>query len=164
MINYAITSTPIGKLLLVKSNNGLSHIIFEQKIKEFESTIMRDFPDIKISNDFNSLSSEIKQLTEYFTGKRKTFNIQLDLKLPPFYQKVINKVKEIPYGKYQTYQDIASKAGNSNAYRAAGSANARNPIPIIIPCHRVLAKGGKLGGYGGGIKIKKYLLNLEGIQ
>ena len=105
MINYAITSTPIGKLLLVKSNNGLSHIIFEQKIKQFESTIMRDFPDIKISNDFNSLSSEIKQLTEYFTGKRKTFNIQLDLKLPPFYQKVINKVKEIPYGKYQTYKD-----------------------------------------------------------
>ena len=78
--------------------------------------------------------------------------------MPPFYQKVINKVKVIPYGRYQAYQDIASKAGNSKAYRAAGSAKARNPIPIIIPCHRVLAKGGKLGGYGGGIKIKKYLL------
>ena len=164
MINYAITSTPIGKLLLVKSNNGLSHIIFEKKIKEFESTIMRDFPDIKISNDFNSLSSEIKQLTEYFTGKRKNFNIQLDLKLPPFYQKVINVVTKIPYGKYLSYEQVATKAGNPGAARAAGTANARNTLPIIIPCHRVLAKHGKLGGYGGGIKIKKYLLKLEGIQ
>ena len=66
--------------------------------------------------------------------------------------------------RYLSYQEVATKAGNSKASRAAGSANARNPIPIIIPCHRVLASGGKLGGYGGGIKIKKYLLKLEGIQ
>ena len=84
--------------------------------------------------------------------------------MPPFYQKVINVVNKIPYGKYLCYEQVATKAGNPRAARAAGTANAMNTIPIIIPCHRVLAKHGKLGGYGGGIKIKKYLLKLEGIQ
>ena len=164
MINYTITSSPIGKLLLAKTKFGLSHIIFEHKIQKFESIVRNNFPIEKISNDHHALVTEVDQLTEYFSGKRKVFNIQLSLSLPPFFKKVINVVKDIPYGKYQTYKDVALKAGNSKAYRAAGNANARNPIPIIIPCHRVLASRGKLGGYGGGIKIKKYLLNLEGIQ
>ena len=97
-------------------------------------------------------------------NKRKNFDIRLDIEMPPFYQKVLNIVNKIPYGRYLSYQEVASKAGNPKATRATGSANARNPIPVIIPCHRVLASGGNLGGYGGGIKIKKYLLKLEGIQ
>ena len=84
--------------------------------------------------------------------------------MPPFYKKVINVVSKIPYGTYLSYKEVASKAGNLKAARAAGTANARNLIPIVIPCHRVLASHGKFGGYGGGIKIKKYLLKLESIK
>jgi len=164
MINYTIISSPIGELLLAKSDRGLKHIIFEHKIHRFEAIIDGGFPDQKIINNDNALKNEINQLKEYFSGLRKEFDIKLDLAMPPFYQKVLNIVNKIPYGKYLSYQEVATKAGNSKASRAAGSANARNPIPIIIPCHRVLASGGKLGGYGGGIKIKKYLLKLEGIQ
>ena len=82
--------------------------------------------------------------------------------MPPFYYKALMAVKSIPYGQYQTYKEIAMKAGNPKAVRAAGTANARNPIPIVIPCHRVLASNGGLGGYGGGLNIKNFLLNLEG--
>ena len=81
-----------------------------------------------------------------------------------FYKTNNNVVNKIPYGKYLSYEQVATKAGNPRAARAAGTANAMNTIPIIIPCHRVLAKHGKLGGYGGGIKIKKYLLKLESIK
>ena len=118
----------------------------------------------KIIKDKKALISEVDQLTEYFSGDRKKFDIELEVNMPPFYQKVINVVNKIPYGKYLSYEQVATKAGNPRAARAAGTANAMNTIPIIIPCHRVLAKHGKLGGYGGGIKIKKYLLKLEGIQ
>jgi|TARA_B110000196_G_scaffold294281_1_gene283181 methylated-DNA-[protein]-cysteine S-methyltransferase len=96
-------------------------------------------------------------------GYRKFFKIKLDLNMPPFYYKTLMAVKKIPYGEYRTYKEIAMMAGNPKAIRAAGSANARNPIPIIIPCHRVLASGGGLGGYGGGLDIKNFLLNFEGV-
>jgi methylated-DNA-[protein]-cysteine S-methyltransferase len=96
-------------------------------------------------------------------GYRKFFKIKLDLNMPPFYYKTLMAVKKIPYGEYRTYKEIAMMAGNPKAIRAAGSANARNPIPIIIPCHRVLANGGGLGGYGGGLNIKNFLLNFEGV-
>ena len=156
--------SPIGKLLLVKSSKGLNHIIFEHKIQQYEKIMSNNFPNQKIIKDKKALISEVDQLTEYFSGDRKKFDIELEVNMPPFYQKVINVVNKIPYGKYLCYEQVATKAGNPRAARAAGTANAMNTIPIIIPCHRVLAKHGKLGGYGGGIKIKKYLLKLEGIQ
>ena len=164
MINYTIMPSPIGKLLLVKSSKGLNHIIFEHKIQQYEKIMSNSFQKQKIIRDKKALISEVNQLTEYFSGCRKKFDIELEVNMPPFYQKVINVVNKIPYGKYLSYEQVATKAGNPRAARAAGTANAMNTIPIIIPCHRVLAKHGKLGGYGGGIKIKKYLLKLEGIQ
>ena len=164
MINYTIMPSPIGKLLLVKSSKGLNHIIFEHKIQQYEKIMSNSFPNHKIIKDKKALISEVDQLTEYFSGDRKKFDIELEVNMPPFYQKVISVVNKIPYGKYLSYEQVATKAGNPRAARAAGTANAMNTIPIIIPCHRVLAKHGKLGGYGGGIKIKKYLLKLEGIQ
>ena len=164
MINYTIMPSPIGKLLLVKSSKGLNHIIFEHKIQQYEKIMSNNFPNQKIIKDKKALISEVDQLTEYFSGDRKKFDIELEVNMPPFYQKVISVVNKIPYGKYLSYEQVATKAGNPRAARAAGTANAMNTIPIIIPCHRVLAKHGKLGGYGGGIKIKKYLLKLEGIQ
>tara|TARA_B100001996_G_scaffold153252_1_gene116618 strand:+ start:2063 stop:2443 length:381 start_codon:yes stop_codon:yes gene_type:complete len=110
-----------------------------------------------------NLCRSLNQITEYFSNKRRAFNIKIHLAMPPFYQKVLNEVANIPYGEIRTYKEIANKAGNPNAYRAAGTANAKNMIPIIIPCHRVIGNNGDLGGYGGGLKIKKYLLKMEGV-
>ena len=83
--------------------------------------------------------------------------------MPYFYQKVLFTVMKIPYGEVRTYREIAIETGSPNAYRAVGSANAKNLIPIIIPCHRVVAANGNLGGYGGGLSIKKYLLKMESV-
>jgi|TARA_B110000263_G_scaffold91964_1_gene80400 methylated-DNA-[protein]-cysteine S-methyltransferase len=163
MIEYTIIDSPIGKLLLAQSNKGLNHIIFEYQIPKFESIIFRKFKKQKIVRDDQSLLNVTHQLNEYFTGYRRFFKLKLDLTMPPFYYKVLMAVKSIPYGQYCTYKEIAMLAGSPKAVRAAGSANAKNPIPIIIPCHRVLASGGGLGGYGGGMKIKNFLLNLEGV-
>ena len=162
MIHYTITNFPIGKLLISNSNKGITHILFEYQILKFESIIKKKFPNETIVRDDKSLTQTVLQLKEYFSRERESFNLALDLAMPPFHQKVLDAVKKIPFGKTISYSDIAERAGNIKAARAAGSANANNPIPIIIPCHRVLALGGRLGGYAGGLKIKNYLLNLEG--
>jgi O-6-methylguanine DNA methyltransferase len=162
VIHYTITNFPIGKLLISNSNKGITHILFEYQILQFESIIKKKFPNETIVRDDKSLTQTVLQLKEYFSRKRESFNLALDLAMPPFHQKVLDAVKKIPFGKTISYSDVAERAGNIKAARAAGSANANNPIPIIIPCHRVLASGGRLGGYAGGLKIKNYLLNLEG--
>lgn len=162
MIHYTITNSPIGKLLISKSNKGITHILFEYQILQFESIIKKKFPNQTIVRDDKSLTQTVLQLKEYFSGGREFFNLALDFAMPPFHQKALDAVKKIPFGKTISYSDVAERAGNIKAARAAGSANANNPIPIIIPCHRVLASGRGLGGYAGGLKIKKYLLNLEG--
>lgn len=162
MIHYTITNFPIGKLLISNSNKGITHILFEYQILKFESIIKKKFPNETIVRDDKSLTQTVLQLKEYFSRERESFNLALDLAMPPFHQKVLDAVKKIPFGKTISYSDVAERAGNIKAARAAGSANANNPIPIIIPCHRVLASGGRLGGYAGGLKIKNYLLNLEG--
>jgi len=100
MINYTITSSPIGKLLLAKTKFGLSHIIFEHKIQKFESIVRNNFPNEKISNDHHALVTEVDQLTEYFSGKRKVFNIQLSLNLPPFFKKVIKNKNNQNWASY----------------------------------------------------------------
>ena len=162
VIEYTIIDSPIGKLLLAKSEKGLNNIIFEYQIPQFESIILKRFPGETIVRDNNMLSDVVHQLNQYFLRKRNFFNLKLNLIMPPFHQKVLMVVKDIPYGQYRTYQQVAKNAGNPKAVRAAGSANANNPLPIVIPCHRVLATGGGLGGYGGGLDVKNYLLNLEG--
>ena len=87
--------------------------------------------------------------------------MELDLQCPPFYKKALKEVNKIPFGETVSYKDIAERTGNSKAVRAAGSANANNPLPIVIPCHRILNTGGGLGGYGGNLQRKVYLLELE---
>lgn len=162
MIHYTIMESPIGQLLLAGSKKGLNHIIFEYQISKFEAIIRKKFPDQIIERNDGPLQPIVDQLNEYFTGERSSFDIKLDLVMPPFQTKALNIVKQIPYGAFISYKKVAQKAGNPKAVRAAGSANANNPLPIVIPCHRVLATGGGLGGYGGGLNMKNYLLNLEG--
>jgi methylated-DNA-[protein]-cysteine S-methyltransferase len=102
-----------------------------------------------------------KQLSEYFKKERKVFSIKLDPIGTEFQLTVWNKLLQIPYGETISYQELASRIGKKNASRAVGNANGKNPIPIIIPCHRVIRKNGSFGGYAGGLKVKKYLLELE---
>lgn len=147
--------TPIGPLYLVASEVGLQKLVFT-KCKE---------PFVK---DLNSNQSEVKflkqavlELREYFSGKRKKFSISLDVHGTPFQEKVWKQLSKIPYGKTVSYSDVAKGIKNDKAVRAVGTANGRNPISIIVPCHRVIAADGTLGGYGGGLSKKTKLLQLE---
>lgn len=104
-----------------------------------------------------------RQLEEYFEGARKRFDVELDWQLTSgFTRAVLERTNEIPFGSTRTYSEMAELAGSPRAHRAAGSALGANPIPIIVPCHRVLRVGGGLGGYGGGLEVKRSLLELEG--
>ena len=112
----------------------------------------------------NALTDKVKkQLSQYFSGERKIFDIPVFFNGTDFQSKVWNELLNIPYGETRSYFDIAKAIGNEKASRAVGNANNKNPIWIIVPCHRVIGKNGKLAGYGGGIKLKEILLNIEKI-
>ena len=145
---YRNVLTHIGNLLLVSDGDSLIDIRFGYNKKITNS-------DIPI------LVSSEKQLEQYFNGKRKTFDIPLKPIGTNFQLSVWNELKKIPYGKTISYQQLAVRVGDKKKSRAVGNANGKNPIPIIIPCHRVIRKNGEIGGYGGGIKIKRELLELE---
>ncbi len=112
-------------------------------------------------NETPLIREAAKQLKEYLSGKRKTFDLSLDPEGTPFQKAVWKTLTGIPYGETRTYKDIAERIGNPKACRAVGMANNKNPIAILIPCHRVIGAGGKLVGYAGGLDIKKKLLDLE---
>lgn len=107
------------------------------------------------------LERTAEELAEFFAGKRRTFTVPVKPRGTPFQRSVWEQLLTIPYGKTASYADIACKLGNSKACRAVGSANHRNPIPILIPCHRVIGKNGTLTGYAGGLAVKEFLLALE---
>jgi len=153
----------LGDLLLGSKDNHLLKVIFEKNIEEYLKSVKLKKGDISRVSPNENLRDSSEQIHQYFYEKRKIFNVKVQISMPPFYQKVLNEVKKIPYGEVRTYKEIAAKAGNPRAYRATGSANAKNILPVIIPCHRVIGNDGNLGGYGGGLKIKKYLLKMEGV-
>ncbi|MFL2983536.1 MAG: methylated-DNA--[protein]-cysteine S-methyltransferase [Candidatus Neomarinimicrobiota bacterium] len=147
-------NTPIGNLEIHTNANFLYHIKF-RKTKS----------PIKNAQKTSLIEKQIrKEIKQYFNGTRKKFTIPLKLDLPPFYKKVLLEVKKIEYGDTASYLEIARKAGNSKAVRAAGTANAKNPIPIIIPCHRIISSNNSLGKYSAGIEKKASLLKHEGIN
>lgn len=145
----------IGPLYLVASSQGLVGVYFKKQSAPLIPSLQGTDPEIKI------LTQATQELEEYFSGKRKTFTVPLNLNGTPFQKQVWNQLSKIPYGKTFSYKDIAAKIKNKNAVRAVGTANGKNPLCIIIPCHRVIAANGTLGGYSGGITIKKKLLALE---
>ena len=161
MLNYSIISSPIGKLCVVKSNKGVRRILFANNYT-FETYLQNNFPHEKIVKNNFELKKVSNQIHEYFDLSRKEFSLDIDIQLSSFYITVLTKVIEIPYGETSSYKSIAIKTGNPNASRAVGNANANNPLPIIIPCHRVIANDGSIGGYGGGLQTKRFLLELEG--
>lgn len=150
MIRTAYYDSKIGKLQVDCTDKHIISI----KFAPAETDLTRSQP--------NTLSERaIKQVTEYLEGKRTTFDLPLKVQGTEFQQKVWNALCEIPYGETRSYKQIAIAIGNPKAVRAVGLANNRNPIPIIIPCHRVIGHNGKLVGYAGGLAIKQTLLDLE---
>ena len=160
MIYYTTIETFLGKLGLVCNNKGLVKIYLPNERMSLNA-LNRDFPNQELLEDKSKFDTINIQLNEYFNGKRKDFDIDFDLEISPFSVKVLNEVYKVPYGETTSYSSIASAVKNNKAVRAVGSANARNPIPIVIPCHRIISKCGSLGGYRGGLAMKENLLKLE---
>jgi len=143
--------TTIGKIGIAEEDDRITHLFFESE----------ETPEGYERKETPVLKEACKQLQEYFSGKRKGFTLPLAPSGTEFMQKVWNALCVIPYGETRSYKDIAAAIGSSKAYRAVGMANNRNPIAIMIPCHRVIGADGKLVGYAAGLDIKKFLLELE---
>lgn len=151
---YCYLDTPIGDLLLAGDEEALCLVGFP------EGSMRREPESDWIFSD-KPFAAAREQLTAYFAGERKTFDLKLNPVGTEFQLQVLDELQKIPYGITASYGDIAKRIGRPKAVRAVGAANGRNPIPIIIPCHRVIGSTGKLTGFGGGIPTKKALLKLE---
>jgi methylated-DNA-[protein]-cysteine S-methyltransferase len=151
---YCYLDTPIGELLLAGDDDGLCLVSFP------EGAMRRDPEPDWIYNE-KPFAAALQQLTEYFAGERRTFDLPLKLSGTEFQMSVLQALQEIPYGETTSYADIAERVGRPRAVRAVGAANGRNPIPIIVPCHRVIGSHGDLTGFGGGLDTKEALLRLE---
>ena len=141
--------TPVGKLCIGEENDAITRVTWSKIPQEY------------ILEETELILESKMQLEEYFAGKRKTFDLPLVPKGTEFQQKVWKALQEIPYGETRTYGEIAAAIGNPKAARAVGMANNKNPIGILIPCHRVVGANGKLVGYAGGMEKKEFLLELE---
>lgn len=155
---YKDIASPVGQLKLVASDKGLTAILWEND----NPTRVRLGMLTRNENHPILLEAE-RQLGEYFAGKRQTFSIALDMKGTPFQKNVWEQLLAIPFGETRSYGQLARALGKPQAMRAVGAANGRNPISIIVPCHRVIGSSGKLTGFAGGLEIKARLLSLEKI-
>ena len=152
MKNIFYYNTKIGRIGIEENGTAITKLDFINKDVQEE---------IIEKNETVLLKEAIKELNEYLDGKRSSFDLQLEPKGTEFQKKVWNALKEIPYGETRSYGEIAKIIGNEKASRAVGMANNKNPIAIIVPCHRVIGANGKLVGYAGGLDLKEKLLKLE---
>ncbi len=154
--HFKTMDSEVGKLTLVATDKGLAAILWEN-----DNPRRVRLNPVSENKNHPVLQETEKQLNEYFEGKRKVFSIKLDAKGTAFQTKVWQALRTIPFGETRSYGQIARQIGNPKAVRAVGAANGRNPISIIVPCHRVIGASGKLVGFAGGLGIKKHLLSLE---
>jgi O-6-methylguanine DNA methyltransferase len=155
-------NSSLGRMEALESAKGLVAISFGKSArKEIARILKSDFKDFDVVSGGRENKKAEKQINRYLAGKLKKFSLKLDLRGTPFQKKVLGKVASIPYGKVKTYGAIARAIGQPEASRAVGGANGRNRLPLVIPCHRVVAMNG-LGGYAGGLNVKKRLLKIEG--
>ena len=161
-VAYKTMDTPIGRLLLAATHTGLVRIAFAEDVDdalvELSATLSPRLLEMP-----RRLHEVHEQLDRYFSKTLTDFDLELDLSLlTPFSRRVLDGTSAIRYGSYETYSEVAAGIGSPRAARAVGNAVAANPIPLVIPCHRVLRAGGLLGKYGGGVERKRFLLELEG--
>ena len=151
-MNFQYLNTPVGSLRLVSDGAHLVSIEFEGRYSAND--------DIETSDAV--LAACASQLSGYFAGQRRHFELPLAARGTPFQQSVWRALADIPYGELRSYRDIARTIGNPAAVRAVGAANGRNPLPIVVPCHRVIGSNGTLTGFAAGLEVKRFLLDLEG--
>lgn len=162
----------IGPLFLAASSKGLVALEFDTRLpgqqsirpnpRDLRREKEKQREDFTFEDSPQQMEPYVTELEEYFAGKRREFTFPLDLRGTDFQRACWDALLAIPYGETRTYADIARAVGKPNAFRAAGMANNRNPIAIVVPCHRVIASDGTLCGYGGGLDVKRKLLELEG--
>jgi O-6-methylguanine DNA methyltransferase len=152
---YFCTPSPVGHLFLAASTKGLVRLEFEARLQKLHAD------SIELRESKPDLAPYLRELDDYFAGERREFSLPLDLRGTAFQLACWRALLEIPYGETRSYRDIAQAIGHPHACRAVGMSNNRNPIAIVVPCHRVIASSGSLCGYGGGLDIKRKLLDLE---
>lgn len=155
-----LQSTPVGKLLIAGDASGLRHVSFSKSHSNAPETV----PDDDWEANDKPLMEAVQQLKAYFDGKLRNFDLPLAGQGTDFQQRVWQALCQVPFGKTASYGEIAKAIGNPAASRAVGLANGRNPIAIIVPCHRIIGSNGKLIGYGGGLDRKQTLLRLESAE
>ena len=156
-VRYDVVDSPVGELFLAATDRGLCRISYtvdgqdEELARVFGARVLR-----------SPLDEVRRELDEYFDGRRRDFDLPLDLRVAPFHEAVLRELARVPYGRVDTYGSLAAKVGRPRAARAVGTVMNRNPIPIVLPCHRIIGANGSLTGYAGGLDVKRALLELEG--
>ncbi len=163
-VAYATVDSPFGPLLVAATRRGLVRLAYPNEPVDRALEELARGVSPRVLESPASLDGLRRQLDEYFEGERRRFDTRIDWSLTRgFTTRVLRATARIPFGGVSTYRDVAGRAGNDRAYRAAGNALGSNPIPIVVPCHRVLHADGGLGGYTGGLARKEFLLRLEGV-
>jgi methylated-DNA-[protein]-cysteine S-methyltransferase len=162
-IRYAMMDdTPVGLIGLAAGRAGLVRLDYVDGEDQFVERLLGLFGEAPVVRS-PALDQARRELDQYFAGRRRAFDLDVDLsRVSEFDRRVLRVTARVPRGRVATYQEVARRAGNPRASRAAGNALHKNPVAIIIPCHRVVRSDGSLGGYGGGVPVKEYLLRLEG--
>lgn len=163
-VAYATVDTPLGTGLVAATPRGLVRVALPNEPVENVLAQLAEGVSPRVLEFPTRLDEARRELDEYFEGRRDRFELPLDWRLshPGFYRRVLRATARVPFGEVITYGQAADRAGNPRAFRAAGTALGSNPIPIVVPCHRVIRAGGAIGNYGGGPQMKRFLLELEG--
>ncbi|HZQ81840.1 MAG TPA: methylated-DNA--[protein]-cysteine S-methyltransferase [Gaiellaceae bacterium] len=156
-VRYDLVDSPVGELRVAATEHGLCRISYFAD--GWEDALARQF-GVRVLR--SPLDDVRRELDEYFEGKRRSFDLPIDLRVAPFHADVLRELALVPYGRTETYGALAAKAGRPGAARAVGTVMNRNPIPIVLPCHRIVGASGALTGYAGGLEVKRALLQLEG--
>ena len=156
-VRYDVVASPVGDLHVAATGRGLCRISYDGA--DWEERLARGF-GVRVLR--SPLDDVRRELDEYFDGRRREFDLPLDLRVAPFPADVLRELARVPYGQTDTYGKLAARAGRPRAARAVGTIMNRNPIPIVLPCHRIVGASGALTGYAGGLDVKRRLLELEG--
>ncbi len=162
VVHYTSIHTPIGRVWVAVTDAGLVRISFRRSAASFVDEL-RQRLRADVVESATKLAPVVAQLAAYFDGRRRTFDLPVDLRMAtPFQRRVLTATRSVPPGEVVSYGEIAKRIAQPKASRAVGQALGHNPVPIVIPCHRIIAGGGRIGGYTGGLAVKKKLLAIEG--
>ncbi|MCX5655504.1 MAG: methylated-DNA--[protein]-cysteine S-methyltransferase [Planctomycetota bacterium] len=155
-----VFDTPFGRMAVAATARGLTRVLLPAEAAALQVSGVFPAPD-RVAAAFAARAE--REILQYLAGRRRKFTVPVDLSaVPPFHAKVLRALARVPYGRTVTYSALAARVGRPHGARAIGQAMARNPVPLVLPCHRVVACGGGLGGFGGGVALKRRLLDLEG--